>query len=223
MTGSIHTNRHLTRHADLIPDVAYKNNITIVGAGAIGSFLALQLVKMGFDNLYVYDYDEVDIVNMSCQFYRFSDIGKPKAVALRELVFNFTDTDIHTINKAWQKGDALQDIVVNASDSMQVRKQLLNAAIENKSSWFIDARMGPESAMIYAVDLRDKERVASYRKTLYSDEDAVQERCTAKATIYTANLVSGMVSKIIKNITCKQNYPHTTLWSIAANDCEQFS
>lgn len=217
------SNQHLTRHADLINESAYKNTITIVGAGSIGSFLSLQLAKTGYVRQMVYDYDTVDIVNMSCQFFRLSDIGKSKVEALKELVFDFTEVNLTVFNKKWSAEEYINGIIVNASDSMKVREELLNAAVSKGKKWYLDSRMGAESALIYCVDLESPEALASYRKTLYSDAEAVQERCTAKATIYTANLVSGMLTKIIKNITNGENYPHITLWSIKENDCTQFT
>lgn len=215
---------HLTRHADLIPFDSYSMGITIVGCGAIGSFVSLQLAKMGFTKQVVYDADFVSIENMSCQFYRHKDIGKNKAIALKELVHDFTNETIFDCSKHWQVGDYLsKDLVIACADDMTVRAALFDAALANGTRFFIDSRMGAESALLYVVDLTKQNLVDQYRKTLYSNEDAVQERCTAKATIYTANLLSGMVSKSVKNIAAKEPYPRMTLWSIAANDCTQFT
>lgn len=215
---------HLTRHADLIPFEAYGMGITIVGCGAIGSFVSLQLAKMGFTKQVVYDADVVSVENMSCQFYRHKDIGKNKAMALKELVHDFTNETIFDCQTHWQAGNYLsKDLVIACADDMTVRAALFDAALENGTRFFIDSRMGAESALLYVVDLLKPNLVEQYRKTLYSNEDSVQEKCTAKATIYTANLLSGMVSKAVKNIAAQEPYPRMTLWSIKANDCTQFT
>jgi tRNA A37 threonylcarbamoyladenosine dehydratase len=75
------TNKYLTRQSDLIPEAILSTPITVVGAGAIGSFTVLTLAKMGFNNITVFDDDEIDFVNINNQFYRISDIGKKKVDA----------------------------------------------------------------------------------------------------------------------------------------------
>ena len=78
--NSIVKNEHLTRQMSIIDsDLLQKQKVYIVGAGAIGSFAALALVKMGIEHVEVWDNDVVDIVNMNNQFFRRKDIGKSAA------------------------------------------------------------------------------------------------------------------------------------------------
>lgn len=215
---------HLTRQLDLIPLENLGVPVHIIGCGAIGSFLALQLAKMGVENLTVYDMDTVSVENMSCQFFRYKDIGKNKATALRELVHDFTGVDIKATPQAWTAQDRMQGIVVAAVDSMKVRRDIFERCKDlfNVTA-LIDPRMGAEVALLYVMDPRlDYDRIA-YQTTLYTDESAVQERCTAKSTVYTANLLSGLCTKAIKNIICKQAYPRVTQWGIAANEMQSFT
>ena len=100
-------NTHLTRQLSLIPTEVLDKRITIVGCGAIGSFLALSLAKMGATNLCLYDFDEVSIVNMSNQFFRYSDIGKNKALALRELIKDFTDVEVDAVPEAFTSAQGM--------------------------------------------------------------------------------------------------------------------
>ena len=39
-----------------------------------------------------------------------------------------------------------------------------------------------------------------FEKSWFSDDDAVQEKCTAKATIYTTLLAAGFIAKAVKDI-----------------------
>lgn len=214
---------HLTRQLDLIPVELLNKPITIIGAGAIGSFAALQLVKAGFTNLEVWDHDKVSVENMSCQFYRFADIGQYKVMALYNLVKDFTNESIKIRAELWQAESTLRGIVVVAVDSMEVREQIFT---QIKAGCFqvehiIDPRMGAETALMYTMNPWTEEEV--YRKTLYTDANAVQERCTAKSTIYTANLLSGLVTKAVKNLVCKQPYPRVTHWDIGANQMNSYT
>ena len=82
----VDTHRHLTRQLDLIPLNVLNKPVTIIGCGAIGSFLGLQLAKMGMTNLTFFDHDTVSIENMSNQFYPRSAIGQNKASALYDML-----------------------------------------------------------------------------------------------------------------------------------------
>ena len=58
-------------------------DIAIAGLGSIGSFLAMALNKLGFRNLVVIDYDQVETHNIPTQYYQKEDIGEFKAIAMK--------------------------------------------------------------------------------------------------------------------------------------------
>lgn len=211
-------NEHLTRQSDLIPEAVLGEQITIIGAGAIGSWTTLALAKMGFANLTVYDQDLVSIENMSCQMYPRGAIGQAKTGALGDLIFTFTGVRIHEYPISYEKG-RFPGIVISAVDSMEVRRLIWE---QHKHKSFgtraiIDPRMGAEQALLYVMNPMDERDIASYEKSLYGDSDAVQETCTAKATIYTANMLSGLVCKAVKDLVTRPDYIRTAQWNIAEN------
>jgi hypothetical protein len=67
------------------------------------------------------------------------------------------------------------------------------------------------------------EDIASYEKALYTDDNAQHERCTAKATMYTALSLSGLVAKAVKDIVTGGPYPRTAMWSIKDNDFQAWT
>lgn len=212
-------NDHLTRQLDLIPLRSLARPITVIGAGAIGSFTVLSLVKMGFTNVTVYDFDEVSVENMNCQWYRFKDIGKPKVDALKDLIHDFTQAEINTKNEKFDGSQPLNGIVISAVDSMAVRQTIWTHVKENPSvPWFIDPRMAAEYALSFVMNPNDEADVKSYEKTLYTDSSAVQEPCTAKATMYTATMIAGHVAKQVKDIVTKGPYSRVTHWDIKENN-----
>lgn len=215
----VDTHRHLTRQLDIIPLNVLNKPVTIIGCGAIGSFLGLQLAKMGMTNLAFFDHDTVSIENMSNQFFRFKDIGKTKSAALHDLVVDFTGVPTKH-NLKFETSHALTQagIVVVAVDSMEARRMVYESIKEKnfKVDYIIDPRMSAEFFAMYVINPHDAKDQATYEKTLYSDEQAVPERCTAKSTVYTASLGAGLVTKAIKNILLKQQYPRNTQWDIAA-------
>lgn len=209
---------HLTRQLDIIPVEALDIPVTIIGAGAIGSWVALCLAKMGMENLSVMDDDVVSIENMNSQFYPMSAIGKPKVEALHDMVKSFTDIKISYTNKRYD-GGPIPGIVVCSVDSMQARALVFQELAERSihTKFVIDPRMGSESALLYTYSPMDSDQCESYSTSLYSDEDSVQERCTAKATIYTANLLAGLVVKSIKDFLAKQEQLMHASWDIKGN------
>jgi molybdopterin/thiamine biosynthesis adenylyltransferase len=212
------TNEHLTRQLDLIPVAVLQEPITIIGAGAIGSFSALMLAKMGFDNITVYDYDTVDVVNMNSQFYRFSDIGKLKAVALRDLVHDFTKVTL-TIKPERYIGGVFPGIVISAVDSMGARRLIWEQhyQIGVRTRLIIDPRMGAESAALYSVRPMDRVAGEKYARSLYSDAEALQERCTAKSTMYCVGPLSGLVCKVVKEAVTGELCTKSILWDVMSN------
>lgn len=214
-------NEHLIRQMDILHPSKTDVPITVIGAGAIGSFTVLALAKMGFSDITVYDFDRIEIENMNCQFYRFKDIGKFKTEALKELVNDFTGVEINAKVEPYERG-TFKGIVIAAVDSMKVRKLIWDnhKKIAIGTKFIIDPRMGAETALMYTMCPVNNEDIISYEKSLYSDDDAAHERCTAKATMYTACMLSGLVAKAVKDIVTEGPYPRTTTWSIKDNDLD---
>lgn len=212
---------HLLRQYDIIPNDDLCVPVHIIGCGAIGSFTALALAKMGMEDITVYDMDKVDVVNMNCQFYRFSDIGKDKALALAELVEDFTGVEVTPVPMKVDASFAprLKGIVILAVDSIEARKEIFEAV--NKLGvgvkWIIDTRMGAEYYEQHCLNPYDDAEVRKYATTFHTDDNQAQAPCTAKSTVYTATLAAGMVSKTVKNILIDADFPRETFWNIRAN------
>jgi molybdopterin/thiamine biosynthesis adenylyltransferase len=210
---------HLTRQLDLIPMDVLGEEITIIGAGAIGSWVTLSLAKMGFGNIRVYDHDTISIENMNCQFYPMNAIGESKVETLCNLVADFTNIDITPLNQKWF-GERHNGIVISAVDCMDVRQSIFEAYRMKgyNTRAVIDGRMGAENALLYVYKPMNIESCHHYSKSLYSNEEAVAERCTAKATIYTANLLAGLVCKAVKDQLTTSTYLKSAQWDIKNNE-----
>jgi hypothetical protein len=228
-------NEHLTRQLDIIPMKILDTPITVIGCGAIGSWTTLALAKMGFQDLSIWDMDDVDTVNLNSQFYPTGFVGRPKTFALWDLVKMFTGVDVAVAGRkapdpergwdlaSWRHeytDQVFPGIVITAVDSMTVRKAVFKAhrsgGIHTRA--VIDPRMGAESALLHVYQPMNPSDAASYEKSLYDDSEALQERCTAKATIYTANMLSGLVCKAVKDVLTREDYLRNAQWDIAANE-----
>lgn len=208
---------HLTRQLDIINPELQQKPITIVGAGAIGSFLALNLAKAGWTDITVYDFDTVSVENMSNQFFRFSDIGKNKVDALKDLVKDFTQIEINAVNQKLT-GPELQGksgILFYCVDSMQARYALTQDIGLTNFELVIDTRMSAEFFVLHSFKPSSPDK---YLKTLFSDSEAVAERCTAKSTIYTATLASALAVKVLKNYSVNEPILKILQWDIKSNE-----
>lgn len=218
-------NQNLTRQSDLIPIEVLGEKITIIGAGAIGSLVAWSLAKMGFGNLTVIDFDMIEVENMNCQLYGKDHIGRSKVDALQYIIERDTGFKIEVVFDKYTGGVTFPGIVVSAVDSMAVRKTIWDAhemkAVGTK--FIIDPRMSIENCLQYVSNPSSPIDASDYRATLYTDEDAVQEPCTNKATIYTSLLLAGHVVKTIKDLVLGLPYARVMMWSIAKNDYVVFN
>ncbi|MFH1386325.1 MAG: sulfur carrier protein ThiS adenylyltransferase ThiF [bacterium] len=61
-----------------------KTKIGIAGAGGLGSNIAVCLVRSGFRDFEMIDFDVVVMKNLNRQYYFLEDVGKPKVKALAE-------------------------------------------------------------------------------------------------------------------------------------------
>ena len=70
------------RQQDLVPaDRLAELSITVIGVGAIGRQVALQLAAIGVRRLQLVDFDRVDLTNVTTQGYWQADIGELKVEA----------------------------------------------------------------------------------------------------------------------------------------------
>jgi len=188
------------RHWDIIDvERLHTTPIKIIGAGSVGSFTCLSLVKMGAQMVEVWDDDTIDEVNISNQFYRIKDIGEFKVDALQSIIGNFEEVSImNNPVKYVGNEDKLNGIVIVALDSMLPRKRIWES-IKNKDNvdLFIDPRMGGRVARIYAVNPRNG--VEEYEATLYDDDEADDERCTERTIIYNVLGISSLICKTIED------------------------
>ena len=180
--------------------------LNIIGAGAIGSFTALTLAKMGFTDISVYDPDTVELHNLPNQFYRESDIGKPKVIALKEIIQAFTGTEIK-LHQEMYKAQSIAGITISGVDSMDARIEIWRKIKFNlRVPLYIDARMGGEVMMLIAVNPCDINDIKRYEASLYPSKEAMKLRCTQQAIIYTLLHISGYIANTVKRYVMNETY-----------------
>jgi molybdopterin/thiamine biosynthesis adenylyltransferase len=190
------------RQSSIINIKDYEDNcISIIGCGAIGSYVATSLAKLGLKHFELWDFDTVEEHNLPNQFFFEDQIGMPKvdATALMMRKIN-SNVAIVTHNEKFEKHKKLSGGIVIASvDSMSARKEIFEYCKKHTDSitLYIDTRMGGLEGQIYFIDMENKEEIENYERGLFTDEQAVRQRCTERAIIYT---VLGMSSFLCCNL-----------------------
>ncbi len=102
--------------------------IGIVGAGGLGSNCAMHLVRSGFSDLILADPDVVEPSNLNRQHFTLAQVGRPKALALRDnLMAVNPDARVKAHVRAVDAGDMAEMFgscraVVEAVDDARTKK-----------------------------------------------------------------------------------------------------
>jgi len=190
------------------PEDFSDKRVTIIGMGAIGSFTAITLAKMGIKNLNIYDFDKITPHNIPNQFYKIKQVGMSKVDAICYIIKEFSESDIFFGDKFTKDAKVNGDIVISLVDKMETRKIIFEKT-RKLGIPFIDARMGGEYLRVYAVT--DKKSENRYKETLYSDEKTEPLRCTERSIIFNPLIASGFISILVKKILKKEKLPFEIL------------
>lgn len=178
-------------------DIRYP--VTIIGAGGIGSWTALQLAKCGYPRIVIWDDDRVEAGNCPNQVYRPDQVGDMKVEALAEIVMALTETELNYYSRKFTATDTLKGMVVVGVDSMAARKLLWSKARNNPSvPIYIDARMARESGRVYTINPLNPDEADFYETTLYSDEEASPVPCTERAIIHNVWAINALIGSQLK-------------------------
>jgi len=184
-----------------------KTKIVVIGAGSTGSFLSLTLAKMGLTNIKVIDYDKVEEKNIPNQFFRVGDVGKYKTEALKEIIKDFTNTEIQTentkIDQDFNFDFDLDTIFILCLDNMEGRK-LIYDKLKEFPIKIIDTRFGSEGFSVYVVDLGSEEEKEKYEKSL--ELSVMETPCGQKGVIYSILSLASEVCNIVKKIDSDEDF-----------------
>jgi glycine/D-amino acid oxidase-like deaminating enzyme len=174
-------------------------HVSLIGAGSIGSTTALFLIKMGVGGVQVFDADCVASHNWSNQMYASEHVGKLKVEALKDVIAVFGGNGVDGIGERYAD-QPLSEVVISAVDSMESRKAIWKSVRQQPEvRLYLDARMGLETLAVYAVRPQLFEDRKLYAGSLYADDEALQEPCTARSVCYTPLMAASVVCNLVKS------------------------
>tara|TARA_R100000049_G_C1955480_1_gene109211 strand:+ start:3726 stop:4454 length:729 start_codon:yes stop_codon:yes gene_type:complete len=206
------SNTRFLRNKDLI-DQRQLNLITVVGAGGIGSAVIQLLAVMGFKRIHIYDPDNMDHHNLSTTLYPASQVGSPKVLAASALARQYNPA-ITTVASRY-KFDSNQEMtpkIIVCIDNMEDRLAIYDRwRMENKDSkgYFIDGRM--DALAFEVVTMTKRDAPIDYYEHWTSSANIEDAPCTMKHTIFTANLVAGMMVNQVFCLSGNRGY-HKYIW-----------
>jgi hypothetical protein len=167
--------------------------IGVIGVGAIGRQVALQLASLGARQLTLVDFDEVEEVNVTTQGYLQEDVGKSKVLATAQAISRIdTGIKVSQICARYRPGLPVGDAVFCCVDSISARGAIWRAAGRNAQFW-VDGRMLGEVIRILAV--ADGVGREYYPTTLFAQAEAMTGACTARGVIFTAAIAAGLMTQ----------------------------
>ena len=185
-------NERYIRQKDIVPaDRLAACKTTVIGVGAIGRQVALQLTAMGISWLQLVDFDTVDASNLASQGYFEADLGKIKVEATALLCKQINSRiELQLAKHAFRRSMETGDIIFCAVDQIYTRR-LIWESVKDKTRFFSDGRMTAEVLRI--ISAYDPDSRKHYPTTLFAAEEAFEGQCTAKSTIYCANISAGLM------------------------------
>ena len=195
------TDRNL-RQRDIVPPAQLSVcHPLIIGVGAVGHAVALQLAAMGAAEMTLMDDDTVDVVNLATQAYAPEQLGQPKVEAAAADCRRLNpDVTVHTCAERFRRSSVRslgcfergehRLAVFCCVDSITARS-IVWESLRQKVSFFADARMSAEVVRILPSNRPAQDDY--YPSTLFWQEEAFTGACTSHSTIYCASVAAALM------------------------------
>ncbi len=184
----------------------------MIGVGAIGRQVALQLTAIGIPWLQLVDFDMVEPSNLASQGYWEEDLGRSKVETTADLCRKINEgLDVFEIVERFRRTMDIGNVVFCCVDSIRTR-QLIWGAVEDKVLFFCDGyvnldlgsvacRSTHNTGSVPATVLLNPARNSFLCSALRPFNDAVTGRCPQPATT-TAGFTAGWSGLLPRHIGC---------------------
>jgi molybdopterin-synthase adenylyltransferase len=181
-----------SRQAELVPrDKLAQLEVTVVGVGAIGRQLALQLASLGVRRLRLVDFDIVETTNITTQGYLQADLGFAKVAATAQALRQIDSSiDLELVEDRFRPQMPVGDALFCCVDSISARAAIWRN-VGHRCRFWCDGRMLGEVMRVLTV--ADHLRSDGYAASLFDQSEAQNGACTARGTIYTAAIAAGLM------------------------------
>ena len=184
-------------------------DVTLVGIGALGSFMAMALCKDGWEVLAA-DPDVVEEHNVRNQVYSIDDVGKHKVAALEQYCAGNLQMYEGYANL---RATGSTSVVICTPDDMQTRRLIWNQAKgSDRLLYYMEARGGGEVLYIYAVNPRDEKAVKAYERTF---DGEIQKTALCGIGPFCGMMVAGYMVAALRDLRTQSG--EMPSWQIMGN------
>lgn len=182
-----------SRQAELVPRERLEGlSVTIVGVGAIGRQVALQLAALGVRRLQLIDFDRVEATNVTTQGYLHEDIGQAKVDATASALWQIDPALALTkIEDRYRPQVEVGDALFCCVDSIEARGAIWRSVGHRVQFWCDGRMLGEVMRILTVTDSRGR---AHYPTTLFERSAAIAGSCTSRGVIYTAAIAAGLMT-----------------------------
>lgn len=201
------------------PTADRKSKVIIVGCGAIGSYTAFGLARLGVKELILIDHDTVEGHNLPNQFFAESlniKEGIFKVHALEATIkLLVPDVKITSFPIKWEQMDLsivnTASAIVTTVDDMEVRKTIFTNIHDLDIGLILDARIGGLFANVYSIPYNKwSESYEYYKDSLYPNSRAAVLPCTGQSVCDVSMAVAGEL--VGRYRTAMMNKLETPAW-----------
>jgi len=171
--------------------------VAVVGVGSIGRQVALQLAAIGVPLMVLYDPDVVGPENLGTQGYWQDDLESSKVQSTANVCHHqHPMLEMHALSERFSRtsmrrwSEDRRWAVFCCVDSIGDRRFVWDS-VKRRAAFFSDGRLAAETIRVLASDQLIGD--AEYPKSLFDASEAFTGRCTAKSTIYAANIAAGLM------------------------------
>ena len=188
-------------------DLIYKRDIMIIGAGGIGSHVAVALSRTGA-KLYIYDDDKFEGHNGGQVMFR-EDVGISKTEAIRSTIAGYSqDCEVEIFGK-YTRGSETCNIVICGPDDIEARRMAFEkwaayvrglSTADRSYCFFQDGRLLAEQYRIFNIPGSSEHQMQRYYDNfLKGTRKPYVPKCTASQTEYAARMISGRMVGYLTN------------------------
>jgi hypothetical protein len=180
------------RQEGLVPRERLESlTVTVIGIGAIGRQVAIQLAAIGVRRLQLVDFDRVETSNITTQGYLAADVGSLKVDAAAGAIWQIDPLiEVTCVEDRFRPTTQIGQAVFCCVDSISARAAIWKSAGVHCSFWS-DGRMLAE--VVRVITACDRDGRDYYPTTLFAPSEAQAGSCTSRSTIYTASIAAGLM------------------------------
>jgi len=167
----------LKKHLEFFdPSEDLDTPIHVIGCGAIGSVLLEMLVRLGIQQIHIYDFDKVEPANITNQMYLYKQVGQYKENAITEIL-DMINPDLKITAHGKYVNQNLTGYIFLCVDNIDLRREIVEKNFNNPYiKAFFDFRMRLTDAQHYAASWNiDRETKTKFLDTMQFTHEEAKE------------------------------------------------